>query len=823
MAEKQNLGFVEQIREMRALRTQQLKGMTADQRFYNNMNANHRALLQTNQKSGTSFDSMSKTFSSSLRGLSSAVGGLASKGASAAGNVAGGAVSIAGSLASGIGKVLPFAIAGLLGKIFVYDNLTTDTKNRLSSSIGNLFSTLFGGLPDMFKGILQKIVDSVSKMDIKFPILNTIMEKTEILMKMFGAGIELVKLKFEDLMEFFDGIKDPMKIFESGLKAMGAATLSRLLLPATVSLVASIIGNRLLMGQIGDALDSRGVGGTRGSVVGGTTGRRGKSSRAQKIAGAAGAAGARSTAGVAAAKRLGLIGATSLGVAIPIFGQLALAGYTVYELYQIAKELGFGEDDADELSNVEPDIQSDAVSYYGETRLSEGGLKKYNDALKENESIDAQLKKLGNTGSDQLVKKDLEKKRLQNQDIINVRDERIKQFDMENRAFNKEGVLDSKLTQKFVEVWGFLKASEKQYAIDNNIPILESENFVYFYGKDGQIVQRRKVEYLDEVRKLPVVEQMSREEFQNKLANVIKPPESGAAGYNAFVFSGDKSKGSIPPPKNITEMTGEEVLEYQARLKESTKAAGQGKINGVAYGTSAVGAYQIVRQNLTNEDKTGYYDKNPGEKNKLFNEEQQDKIYRSLISGAVDEYMRTGDKAAFEEYVVKTWEAFKPEGSDARKQLQALLNNPTFTEGAGDSTKKQTKEQRAARTKIATQMFDDSLKKLMMPGNTTIATVGEKDVVSEGVKIVKNEVTQAMEFFQNIFQNLKPKNDATDLKKSETNSSPIINQNITNAPVSVVNSSSGGGGGAPSIGSVISGNMADRNWQFNALAGSSTK
>lgn len=270
MAEKQNPGYIEQLREMRALRTQQLRGMNADQRFYANLNTNQRALLQANQKLAASFDSMSKTFVSSLRGLTSAVGGLASKGASAAGNVASGAASIAGSLASGIGKVLPFAIAGLLGKIFVYDNLTSDTKNRLSSSIGNLFSNLFGGLPDMFKGIIKKIVDSVSNMDIKFPILNTVMEKTEIFIKMFSAGIELVKLKFEDLMEFFEGIKDPMKIFESGLKAMGAATLARLLLPATVSLISSVIANRLLMRDIGNVLDSR-LGGTVGGRRGGGT------------------------------------------------------------------------------------------------------------------------------------------------------------------------------------------------------------------------------------------------------------------------------------------------------------------------------------------------------------------------------------------------------------------------------------------------------------------------------------------------------------------------------------------------------------------------
>ena len=131
MAEKQNPGYIEQLREMRALRTQQLRGMNADQRFYANLNSNQRALLQASQKLGASFDSMSKTFSSSLRGLTSAVGGLASKSASAAGNVAGGAASLAGSITSGLGKVLPFAIAGLVGKMLVWDSVAIGINGRL--------------------------------------------------------------------------------------------------------------------------------------------------------------------------------------------------------------------------------------------------------------------------------------------------------------------------------------------------------------------------------------------------------------------------------------------------------------------------------------------------------------------------------------------------------------------------------------------------------------------------------------------------------------------------------------------------------------------
>jgi hypothetical protein len=741
MAEKQNPGYIEQLKEMRALRTQQLRGMNADQRFYANLNANQRALVQANQKLAASFDSMSRTFVSSIRGLTSAVGGIASKGASAAGNVAGGAASLAGSITSGLGKVLPFAIAGLVGKMLLWDNLNNENKNRLTSSVTGLFSNLFGGLPDMFKGVIQKIVNSVSEMDIKFPIIGTLMEKTEAFIKIFSAGIELAKLKFEDLMEFFGNIKDPMKLFESSLKAVGGATLARLLLPATVSLITSIIGNRLLMGQIGGILDSRGGGGGRGSTIVGPAGGRSNKPRKPGTGTGGGA-----KAGLAAAARLGLrAGSTSLALAIPVFNILALS-YTAYELYQIAQDLGLTEDEARELSQYEETGQTKAATYL-ETRTSNENYQLEKLTKERNDNAAILEKSTGTSREDVLFRAELIKKQADLAEKINplAAKSRINK-DLEQRQARKE------VFERFYSIWNILERDEKLYAIEQGIPIVETENFVYFMGKDRKTIEKKPVDqYLKELRDLPEIQQMDREEFQNKLASVIKPPESGAAGYNAFFGQGSKKLGSIPPPKDITKMTGQEVLDYQEQLRESTKAAGQGKINGVVYGTSAVGAYQIVRQNLTNAKKKGYFDENPEEKNKLFDEEQQDKIYRSLISGAVDQYMRTGDKAAFEKYVVDTWDAFKPEGSDARKQLQALLNNPTFTEGAGEPTNKLNKEQRAAREKMLVGIVGQGFKDILKPGDTTIATIKGESVIEKGVQRVENVAESFTEKLRGIF------------------------------------------------------------------------
>lgn len=834
MAEKQNPGYIEQLREMRALRTQQLRGMNTDQRFYANMNANQRALVQANQKLAASFDSMSKTFTSSIRGLTSAVGGLASKGASAAGSVAGGVGSIAGSITSGLGKVLPFALAGLVGKMLIWDNLTGDNKERLTSSVSKLFSNIFGNLPDMFRGVIQNIIKSVSSMDIKLPIVGTLMDKAEAFFKLFGASIELIKLKFEDMMEFFEGIKDPAKLFESGLKALSAGTLAKLLLPATVSLLTSIIGNRILMGMFGNVLDSRLGGHMGGGFGGGGGGNRVSRKRAMaaSVAGSSVVAG-----GVAKAVSRGLIkgvqtGAKALLLAIPVFGELLLMGYTAYELYQIAIELGFSPEDANELS-TEPEIKTDSVSYFGETRPTDKGREVYKEARTQNESNRSQLKNLGISNADKNTRKMLEEDIAKNQKIIDQYDKRIKQFDMEDKAFNKEGVLDSGLTTKFFQVWDFLKGDEKQFAIDKNIPILESEHFVYFYGKNGQIVQRRKQEYLDEISKLPVIEQMSREEFQRKLGGVIKPGESGEKGYNA-VYGNGKVHGSILPPKSLTSMTGEEVLAYQKELRNAT----QGKLPGqpADVGSSAVGAYQIIRSNLTNEKKEGYYDRNPDELSKPFDAEQQDKIYRFLLKGAVDDFMNHQDKQKFKDAVYGIWEVFKqdtPAGDKARKELDALLNNEVFSDTSSDSTKKQSKEQRAAREKISMQIIDDSLKKIMMPGDTTLATVKGVDVVDEGVKKVKEAATAAKGWLDSIipsedintraerfFNSTPAANTAKEIQGS-ANTTPNITVLSQDNSVKVGSASSGGGGSSTptmSFNNFIS-RPYEQNYRFNSLAG----
>ena len=749
MAEKQNPGYIEQLREMRALRTQQLRGMTADQRFYANMNSNQRALIQANQKLAASFDSMSRTFVSSIKGLTSAVGSIASKGVSAAGSVAGGAASLAGSIASGLGKVLPLAITGIVAKMLLWDNLTGENKNRILSSVSTLFSNIFGGLPDLFRGILQKVVKSISEMDIKFPILTTLMQKTEAFVKLITAGFELAKLKFEDLMEFFGNIKDPMKIFESGLKAISAATLFRLLLPATVSLVSAIVGNRLLMGRIGDALDSR-IGGPVGG--GGGAGKRARRAGAAAAGAAAVSAGRKAagrSAAVAIASKVGASLTTRSVIAfIPVVGQLALLGYTAYEIYEIARELGFTEDEAEQLKQ-EVEMKTDALDYYGpvidekkmsEVQAKQAEIEKLQKSAEPNPALPPfeQEKEIIETRSK------IEKLTKEITDITDIQKRRKSQLDNERTYDNITGKGgDIGVLSAFNKIWNQLSKFEKQSAIDMAIPIIETENFVYIMGKDRKIHKMKIDEYLKLRNELdPLITEIDRAEFERMTGKVIMKNES-ASNYNAFYGMGDVSKGSIAPPKNLTEMTGQEVLDYQEQLRKSTA----GKIGQGEKGTSAVGAYQLTKSNVTDP----YYALFPEEKGKLFNQEQQDKIYRWFINDAVNQFMATGDKKAFSDYVTSKWEIFSKDPK-AKKELDALLDNPVFIADAGDSTKKQTKEQRAVREKLLMKVFEQAGIDLFKPGDTTIATIKGESAVDIGVKKVENVAESVKDKLTGIFK-----------------------------------------------------------------------
>ena len=806
-----NSSYIEQIKELRALRMQQLKNLSAEQRYYNTTILNQKALIAANKKLAESFDSMSRTFATSIKGLSGLLINTASKGVSITGNVVG---NVANSITSGLTKVLPIAIAGILGKVLVWDSLTEDNKKRLKSSFSNLFLNVFSGLQEMLEKFADRLVKSFQDWDIKFPIFSTLTKKAEILFKLIGSGFEYAKLKFDDLMDFLGSIKDPSKILESGLKALTAGTLLRLLLPATASLVTSLLANAFLMKQIEGAI-ARGVSGTRGG------GRGVAGPVAGAAAGVTGAAASRVVGKSVAenvAKRIGArLVAGSVLAAIPVFGELALAGYTVYELYQIAKELGFTDEEAKELA-VTPAQKTSAIEYYGEISPTKTQTERYERSKKELSLKKEQLKSGSFTGTPEEIQSQM----FSAEKSINSMEEKLKDYEERARKRNLQRIAEiSKEGDPFVKgriykIWKSMKKADKIMAIENQWPILETENYVYFMNENQEIVKKEISEYIKEEYELEKpVKKVDKGDFVSGVGDVIKQFES-AKNYDTPFLNPKTGKPFVSLDKPLTQMTGEEVLAYQRKQVEATKAAGYGIRNGKVIGTGAIGAYQINQENLL-----AYYNKeeNKKEKSELFNQEQQDKIYRSLINNAVENFLATGDKEAFKTYVENTWTAFKT-NKTAKTELNKFLINIDSLKKA-DNDVPLTKKERARQEKIIEQRSKELFKQLTEDADYRPVTISEQKAkeVKEAVENVKTWMDKITEPIQErakrFFSDPNPDNLPTDKKSTSS-----LNINYTDNSTRIASASDSGGSNQPSVSynQVVS-RPYDKYSVFTSLAG----
>jgi hypothetical protein len=189
MATSADRGFIEQLREMRATRTQQLRQGNQEAALLNrqitslnNLDKTMRAVLKTQNLSASSLkdintkqnnmirqsDQMSKSISNLSTSITKSVSSLASaavKGTGSAVGSAGGAVvgaasSVASGVASSLAKALPFAIAGVVGKMFVYDKMDDSTKKELGESFSRLMKSIFG---DVDTSSFGKVVKPITK------------------------------------------------------------------------------------------------------------------------------------------------------------------------------------------------------------------------------------------------------------------------------------------------------------------------------------------------------------------------------------------------------------------------------------------------------------------------------------------------------------------------------------------------------------------------------------------------------------------------------------------------------------------------------------
>lgn len=155
--------LIQQLGEMRNTRMQQMRvgnqqtqmmsrqvAMTAN--INNTMQQHTRQLNTLNTTMSSGFRNMSSSFASSMRGLTSAVSRGAVGAASAAGGAVAGVGRVSASAVSGVTSgvvsalslALPTAIAGVIGKSLIWDNIDDSTKKEMGENIGGIFKNVFG-------------------------------------------------------------------------------------------------------------------------------------------------------------------------------------------------------------------------------------------------------------------------------------------------------------------------------------------------------------------------------------------------------------------------------------------------------------------------------------------------------------------------------------------------------------------------------------------------------------------------------------------------------------------------------------------------------
>lgn len=135
--------------------------MTAN--INNTLQQHTRQLGTLNTTMSSGFRNLSSSFTRSVAGLSSAIGRGAMGAAGAAGGAAAGVGRVSASAVSGITSgvvsalrmTLPAALAGLVGKALVWDNIEDSTKKELQENFSGVVKNALGS--DAFKDITKEI------------------------------------------------------------------------------------------------------------------------------------------------------------------------------------------------------------------------------------------------------------------------------------------------------------------------------------------------------------------------------------------------------------------------------------------------------------------------------------------------------------------------------------------------------------------------------------------------------------------------------------------------------------------------------------------
>jgi hypothetical protein len=834
MATADTRSYIEQIKEMRALRMQQLKQVNADIRYQSAMLSYQRNIIRTNEKMVNSITSLGRT-------ITGFVSSVAKTGGAAVGAAASGVSSVSNSIVSGLGKVLPLAIAGLLAKVMLWDNMSGDTKNRLSKGFGSLFNKLFSFVENTFDNItagilrtVQQIKDAYKSLDIKFPIVNTVIKKFGALVDMIAAGFDIVK-------PFFDGIidlvkADPAKVMKDTLKIMAGGVLLRYMIPVAASIVTTLLANRLLVNSMIKSMGAATGGSLLGSALTGAgtaaataygidkyrNGRPGAITPAVK----ASARQAARTAAIEAAAARGF-GARA-AVLVPYVGWLLATGFTIYQVYEMFKEYGISEEEINQAVALSDGENLDMSK--GLVAMGNRAPKPTEENLKKAEQF-KELSKIGpqadpNAASPQEIQASLQRSAAEieklaiHAKIVEAYKDRQKQKEREEKG------QDLEILKEFNRLWASLSPSERNFAIEQRYILIETADFYYYPDEKGKMVRISRDKY-DQAMNEIISENMSDEDkgsFKTGLANLISKHEAGGSydiPYGGSIKDGKIMPKYVPFPEGITgvsQMTGKQLLDYQSKQITAT----MGKVGaGPNKGTGAVGAFQFTRENVQE-----FYNRHPDLLDKPFSPEVQQMMFDEFSNGKIKELISKGDMKGLQEFVRKHWQIFS-KSDTASRELAEYFKNPS---AVSDSERKLSEEKRR---KLAIDRYNEAYKRLMEPvgpEELELMTIKGESVTDKITEKVKDYYEERKQSIKDIMEKQRKANDPKELMSElldtlnilgEVNqatnwdvpglaSAPVNNYNIVNN-----NTSTSMAGGSRSVYPEYSRN----NYDHSSLAG----
>ena len=298
-ANQQTSSYVDQLREMRTTRMQQLRQGGQQSSLMNkqisvlgSLNTTMNSVLKGNQQQlkftkdsidqqktlvkqtsdmTKSITNLSSSLARTVGGLAAAVGrGAVSAGSSVGGAAVSGASSIASGVASMVAKTLPFAIAGVLGKVLLWDNMSSETQQGLKKSVGDLFGRVFEGAGDSPIGKMAKpIIDqfkivSAALSDTLEGIMNSVKSNIEDLIKRIEESFtklekkiteiqdSMTKFYYETLaptMEYVDRLIGTVKKFGSYLPAIASVAGPAAIGVGAAKIIGGGVGTRIVGGS----------------------------------------------------------------------------------------------------------------------------------------------------------------------------------------------------------------------------------------------------------------------------------------------------------------------------------------------------------------------------------------------------------------------------------------------------------------------------------------------------------------------------------------------------------------------------------------------